>query len=134
MMNITTNAARLATAAAMANPVSKPLTAGAGAWRGIGEGRVPLAGAAVGRGAVVGAAADEEDGTAAGAATGAAAVTGRGAAEGAGILMLGAAVGLGGRLIRTVSFFGCTLAASAGLGGTAPDGVPGMFSAITQVV
>jgi hypothetical protein len=135
MMNITTKAARPATAAAMANPVSKPLTAGAGAWRGIGEGRVPVPGAAVGRGAVVGAAADEEEGTAAGAAaTGAAAATGRGAAEGAGILMLGAAVGLGGRLIRTVSFFGCTLAASAGLGGTAPEGVPGMFSAITQVV
>ncbi len=40
-----------------------------------------------------------------------------GAAEGAGILMVGAEVGFGGRLIRTVSFFGCIFAASAGLGG-----------------
>ena len=55
-----------------------------------------------------------------------------GAAEaGAGILIVGAAVGFGGRLIRTVSFLGCTFAASVGRGGTAPDdGVFGMFSAI----
>ena len=52
-------------------------------------------------------------------------------AEGAGILMVGAAVGLGGRLIRTVSFLGCTFAASAGLGGVAPGAGLGMFSAIT---
>jgi hypothetical protein len=51
---------------------------------------------------------------------------------GAGILIVGAAVGLGGKLIRTVSFFGCTLAASAGLGGTALEGVFGIFSAITD--
>jgi hypothetical protein len=38
--------------------------------------------------------------------------------------------GLGGKLIRTVSFFGCTLAASPGLGGTDPDGMFGVFSAI----
>jgi hypothetical protein len=37
-------------------------------------------------------------------------------------LIVGTAVGLGGRLIRTVSFFGCTLAASGGFGGTAPAG------------
>jgi hypothetical protein len=39
--------------------------------------------------------------------------------------MVGAAVGLGGKAMRTVSFFGCTFAASAGLGGTgaAPLGV-----------
>jgi hypothetical protein len=130
MMNITTKAARPATAAAIANPVSNPLTAGAEAWRGAG-GRCPGLGAAVGRGGgvVLGEAAD----CAAGAAAGAAAVTVRGA-EGAGILMLGAAVGLGGRLIRTVSFLGCTLAASAGLGGTAPEGVPGISSAITQLL
>ena len=55
-----------------------------------------------------------------------------GAAEaGAGILIVGAAVGFGGRLIRTVSFLGCTFAASVGRGGTAPDdGVFGLFSAI----
>jgi hypothetical protein len=46
-------------------------------------------------------------------------------------LIVGAAVGLGGKLIRTVSFLGCTFAASVGLGGTAPDdGVFGTFSAI----
>jgi hypothetical protein len=51
-------------------------------------------------------------------------------AAGVGNLIAGAPVGLGGKLIRTVSFFGWTLAASAGLGGTAPDGKLGMFSAI----
>jgi hypothetical protein len=40
------------------------------------------------------------------------------------------AVGLGGKLIRTVSFLGCTLAASAGFGGTPPGGIFGMLSAI----
>ena len=40
-------------------------------------------------------------------------------AEGAGILIVGAAVGLGGKLIRTVSFFGWILPDSPGLG---PDG------------
>ncbi len=41
-----------------------------------------------------------------------------------GIFIVGAAVGFGGKLIRTVSFFGCTLADSAGFGGggTAPGG------------
>ena len=64
------------------------------------------------------------------AATGAAAAAGA-AGAGAGILIVGAAVGLGGKLIRTVSFFGCTLAASVGFGGTAPEGGFGMLSAIT---
>jgi len=49
-----------------------------------------------------------------------------GAAEAAGgivgSLIVGAAVGFGGRAIRTVSFFGWTLAASGGLGGTPPGG------------
>ena len=57
-------------------------------------------------------------------------------AAGAGILIVGDAVGLGGRLIRTVSFFGWTLAASAGLGGRAPPGAAGggvgTFSAINS--
>jgi hypothetical protein len=35
-----------------------------------------------------------------------------------GSLIVGAAVGLGGRAMRTVSFFGCTFAASGGFGGT----------------
>jgi hypothetical protein len=67
-------------------------------------------------------------------ATGAAAL----AAEGGGVpganvgnLIVGAEVGFGGKLIRTVSFLGCTLAASAGFGGNAPPGVVGVFSAIT---
>jgi hypothetical protein len=36
--------------------------------------------------------------------------------------MVGDAVGLGGKLMRTVSFFGCTLEASTGLGAT--GGIP----------
>ena len=47
-----------------------------------------------------------------------------------GNLIVGAAEGLGGRLMRTVSFLGCTLEASGGLGGTAPPGKLGMLSAI----
>ena len=39
-----------------------------------------------------------------------------------GSLMVGAAVGFGGKLMRTVSFFGCTLPVSFFGGGTAPDG------------
>jgi hypothetical protein len=41
------------------------------------------------------------------------------------------AVGLGGKLIRTVSFLGCTFAASPGLGGTAPPGKLGVGSDIS---
>jgi len=68
-------------------------------------------------------------------------------AEGAGILIVGAAVGFGGRLIRTVSFFGWILPDSPGFapaggagggggvapaGGTAPapGGTFGVLSAI----
>lgn len=48
-----------------------------------------------------------------------------GADEGEGSFMVGAAVGLGGRLMRTVSFFGCTLEASTVLGTTgATGGIP----------
>lgn len=107
----------------------------------IGRGAALMAGAAAtgravaagGGGGVLGVAGGAE--TLAGAwvpafgATGAAAATETEAA-GAGILIVGAAVGLGGRLIRTVSFFGWILAASAGLGGTAPEGGLGKFSAI----
>ncbi len=83
-----------------------------------------------------GAAADELVGTggAGAAAEGAGAAAGADAdaalAAGVGNLIAGAPVGLGGKLMRTVSFFGWTLAASAGLGGTAPVGKLGMFSAI----
>ena len=47
------------------------------------------------------------------------------------ILTVGAAVGLGGKAMRTVSFFvGCTLAASPGLGGRPPAGTVGLISDI----
>jgi len=42
-----------------------------------------------------------------------------------GSLIVGAAVGFGGKLMRTVSFFGCTLPVSFFGGGTAPDGPVG---------
>jgi len=48
-----------------------------------------------------------------------------------GSLMVGAAEGFGGRLMRTVSFLGWTLDCS-GLGGT-PPGMLGMLSAIRFV-
>ena len=47
--------------------------------------------------------------------------------------MVGAAEGLGGKLIRTVSFLGWTLPVSF-LGGTAPLGMLGMFSAICLLI
>src|SRR5262249_40638494 len=97
------------------------------------------AGAAAGRGgaAAAGAAAPVRG---AGACAGAAVpIVGAGAAVGppvgppggrGGNLMVGAAEGLGGKLIRTVSFFGWTLPVSF-FGGTAPPGGFGMFSAIS---
>jgi len=118
----------------MARALSKPVTpAMTGADRGPGAG-LPAAATAVGRGAGVGGAgvgawAAAGAAGAAGAAAEAAATVGA-VGAGAGILIVGAAVGFGGKLIRTVSFLGCTLAASVGLGGTAPDGVLGLFSAI----
>src|SRR5688572_4174325 len=122
-------AARPITAAAMARPVSRPLTAGrrttvvvVAAGRGAGVaagagGRVEVAGAvrtvaavgapgaAVGgRGAAVAGAWVEVAGAAgAGVAAGAAPPPGR-----LGSLIV--AVGLGGKLMRTVSFLGCTFA------------------------
>jgi hypothetical protein len=44
------------------------------------------------------------------------------------------AVGFGGKLMRTVSFFGCTFAASAGLGGIPLGGGFGLFSAINLLL
>jgi hypothetical protein len=49
-----------------------------------------------------------------------------------GNLIVGEAVGLGGKAIRTVSFFGCTFAAS-GTGGVAPGGGLGVGSAIKLI-
>ena len=46
-----------------------------------------------------------------------------------GSLMVGAAVGFGGKLMRTVSFFGCTLPVSFFGGGIAPVGMAGMDGA-----
>jgi hypothetical protein len=47
--------------------------------------------------------------------------------------MVGAAEGLGGKLMRTVSFLGWTFPVSF-LGGTAPLGTLGMFSAIRFIL
>src|SRR5206468_8119858 len=118
-------------AAARASALSNPLTpAMTGARRWGGAGRPVAVGAAVGRGAGVGGAGAGACAGAGAAATGAAEAAGA-AGAGAGILIVGAAVGLGGKFIRTVSFFGCTLAASVGFGGTAPEGGFGLLSAIT---
>src|SRR5258708_1759613 len=118
------------TAAAMARPLSIPLMAGAaatgrvvGRWAVAAAGRCAAAAGAAAPGAGAGAAA-ACDGMAIGAP-----------AEGppggrVGNLMVGAAEGLGGRLMRTVSFLGCTFEASGGLGGTMPPGKLGLFSAI----
>lgn len=119
-------AASPTTAAAMASPTSKPLTflaAGAGG-RGAGVG---LGGRVAAGPVEVGGRATEEDGLPEAGGTGAAGalVAGRGAAAAAGAdaagaappvggaptgaagnLIVGAAVGFGGRLIRTVSFLG----------------------------
>ncbi len=126
------------TAAATARMVSRGLltgTATAEGWAGRGgagaAARVTVAGAAA---PIRGAA-----GTAAGAAVadnagaGAAVEAAAGPPGGrVGNLMVGAAEGFGGKLIRTVSFFGWTFPVSF-FGGTAPAGMFGMFSAINQV-
>lgn len=126
------------TAAATANPVSTGLTprAGDGAER---DGAGPR-GAAVGAGRGAEDTAGAGDGAGAAGAVPAAGAAGAGVAaataDGDGILIVGAAVGFGGKLIRTVSFLGCTLVGSAARGGTAPEGgfgvgvFCGLFSAI----
>ena len=123
-------------AAAMARILSMPLmdaVAGAGAGRrgAAGAGFAgPVAGAVVAR-----------DGGGAAASIGA---PGLGATVGAigtavgppggsvGSLIVGAAEGLGGKVIRTVSFLGWTLPVSF-FGGTAPPGTLGRLSAINFV-
>jgi nucleoid-associated protein YgaU len=136
------SAARLATMAAMAKPLSNPVNpekADAAAGRGTGAGAAlaVVAGAAFAGAAATATAAGAADAGlgaagAAATATGAAAALEGGGAPGAkvGNLMVGAEVGLGGKLMRTVSFLGWTFEASAGLGGKAPPGV-GMLSAIS---
>jgi hypothetical protein len=125
-----TNTSMPIKAAAIAKPLSSPPVDATGTYgRGGGAGRP--AGAAAGRGAGVGGAGAGAGAAATGGAwTGALAGGAAAAGVGAGILMVGAAVGLGGKLMRTVSFLGCTLAASVGLGGTAPNGGFGICSAI----
>jgi hypothetical protein len=49
-------------------------------------------------------------------------------------LIVGAADGLGGRLMRTVSFFGWTLPVSFFGGGTAPSGAPGMGGGMSAII
>ena len=118
-------------AAARASAVSSPLTVGpalaVGADLGAAAAGRCATGAALARGA--------------GGADAVGADAGAGAADGAadapvgppggsvGSLIVGAADGFGGKLIRTVSFLGWTLPVSF-FGGTAPPGVLGMFSAI----
>jgi hypothetical protein len=121
-------------AAAIANPVSKALTLGPEATA-TGAGRETAAGAGRGAAAETGAAAPGRGGV--GACAGAAAAV---LSEGApaagppggkvGSLIVGAADGLGGKFMRTVSFLGWTFPVSF-FGGTAPAGILGMFSAIT---
>src|SRR5947209_1023950 len=113
---------------------SMPTACGRGAVAGAGRG----AAAGAGRGAATGAAAPAR--VVVGGAAGAAALgIGIGAPAGpavgppggsVGSLMVGAAEGLGGKLMRTVSFLGWTLPVSF-FGGIAPLGIPGM-SAIIQ--
>ena len=120
-------------AAAIANPLSTTLSVGAaGIGREIGAGRGAAAAAGAARTPVgaAGAAVAVEAPTLPPATGAAGAGVAAATAAGEGILIVGAAVGLGGRLMRTVSFFGCTLADSDGLGGTAPGGTLGVFSAI----
>ena len=126
------------TAAAMARLVSNTPRPGRpaaieGAGRGVEVARATAAGAdaagAAARGAAVGAE------VAAAGAAGAAAIGG--APEGppggkVGSLMVGAAEGLGGKLMRTVSFFGWTFPVSF-FGGSAPAGTFGIFSAIKVI-
>jgi hypothetical protein len=125
--------------AAMASPLSKTVTPetitgaiGRGAAEGPAAGLAEVAGAET-RAGVAG----PEDGGGAGAldwaetATGAAALADDGApGASVGSLIVGDEVGLGGKLMRTVSFFGWTFEASAGLGGRAPPGDVGKLSAI----
>lgn len=50
-----------------------------------------------------------------------------------GSLIVGAEVGLGGSAMRTVSFFGCTFAASGGFGGTGESGVGSAINCAAKV-
>lgn len=133
------------TMAATASALSRPVMAGAAATTagraatgaGVARGTAGAA-AAVARGAAAAAA-----GAATGAAAGAPAAGAAAATAGAGLpagppggrvgsLIVGAAVGFGGKVMRTVSFLGWTLPVSF-FGGTAPPGRFGMFSGISSM-
>jgi hypothetical protein len=133
-INTLTSRAMPTTAAIKAKTWSSMPTeaaAGAAGANGAAAGATAAALGTAAIGAALGAAAGAEAAGAADVAAAAAGATGAAWAPGAGSLIAGVAVGLGGKLIRTVSFLGCTLAGSDGLGGTAPDGILGKFSAIT---
>jgi hypothetical protein len=119
----------------MASAMSTALTVGPEATdTAIGLGTA--AGAGLGAPAAAGAAALGRGGLGAWAGAAAAALIGAPGAPApgppggkVGSLIVGAADGFGGKLIRTVSFFGWTFPVSF-FGGTAPAGPPGIFSAI----
>ena len=109
-------------------------TTAAAVGRGAGAGRCAATGAAP---VLVGAATDDFVGAA---AAGAGVKAGLGAPVGppggnVGSLMVGAAVGFGGKLIRTVSFLGCTLPVDF-FNGSAPVGVPGngLFGGMSAIL
>jgi len=128
-----------ATTAAMTRKLSSAPTVGAAPGAALcvaGAGRVGATGAAAVAAAVRGAVAAEAG--AALASPGVAAGAGLGAPVGppggsVGSLMVGAVDGFGGKLIRTVSFLGCTLPVSFLTGGTAPVGAPGMFEGMSAI-
>ena len=127
--NADATAARQTTAAAMARNLSNPLTAGAA-----DRGAVLGAAGAAGRGATGAALARGAVGAGAGAAAGLGVkgIVPAPLGGSVGSLMVGAADGLGGRLMRTVSFLGWTLPVSF-FGGIAPPGTFGILSAIRFV-
>jgi hypothetical protein len=131
--DVTPIAARTATTATMARALSNPLTVGCGTGRGAFGCDRGAAGRGAGAGVAGPAAAEEWIG-----AERPDEVGGGGNGAGAdgppggkvGNLIVGAAEGFGGRLMRTVSFLGWIFEVS-GLGGTAPPGTFGILSAIS---
>ncbi len=124
--------------------LSTALTAGAAAtgarcaatgfWAATGAAGLGAAAAAGAAALATGAAVGAAVGAAAGAAAVGAEAVGAGGPPGGSVgnLIVGAAEGFGGRLIRTVSFLGCTFPVSF-LGGGDPAGKFGMFSAINSI-
>jgi len=124
-----------ATQAAIAKILSSPPMVGAAA-AGMGAGRIAETGAGPRCCAVeeIGAAAVRDGGCNDG-ASGAPLDAPVGPPGGSvGSLIVGAAVGLGGRLMRTVSFFGWTRPVVFFIGGMAPDGAPGFFGGKSAII